>query len=68
MRVYECEYYKVVAPDASCLFCDHCTDVFWDFTHGPYMFFCEADRDTERGATGSCDGFEEPRGGTNDPL
>lgn len=49
MRVYECEYYKVTAPDTCCLFCSHCTDVFWDFTHGPYMFFCDVDADTEEG-------------------
>ena len=25
----------------SCLICKHCTDIFWDYTHGPYMLFCE---------------------------
>lgn len=23
----------------SCLFCKHCTDIFYDYTNGPYMFF-----------------------------
>ena len=57
-REYSCEYYRVTVPETSCLFCDHCTDVFWDFTHGPYMFVCELDRDTIRGIEGSCDAFE----------
>lgn len=59
MRVYECEYYKVVVPDASCLFCSHCSDVFWDFAHGPYMFFCDAGADTEEGIRGRCNSFNE---------
>lgn len=59
MRVYECEYYKVVAPDTSCLFCSHCSDVFWDFTHGPYKFFCDVDADTKEGAWGRCNSFNE---------
>ena len=25
----------------SCLFCKHCTDIFYDYTNGPYMFFCD---------------------------
>ena len=25
----------------NCLICKHCTDIFWDYTHGPYMLFCE---------------------------
>lgn len=24
-----------------CLFCKHCTDIFWDATNGPYMFVCD---------------------------
>ena len=43
MREYECEFYKVLAPAKSCLFCDYCTDVFWDFSNGPYAFLCTAD-------------------------
>ena len=59
MRLYECEYYRVLAPDRSCLFCDHCTDVFWDYTNGPYMFFCDRGEDTDDGARGNCKSFEE---------
>lgn len=30
-----------VKNDDNCVFCKHCTDIFWDYTHGPYMIFCE---------------------------
>lgn len=58
-RVYECEFYKVLAPARSCLFCEHCTDVFYDFMNGPYMFFCEVDSDTNEGAAGNCEDWSE---------
>ena len=59
MRLYECEFYRVMAPARSCLFCEHCMDVFWDYTNGPYMFFCDAGDDTTDGAMGRCDEFRE---------
>ena len=59
LRRYECEFYSVDAHPRSCLFCAHCTDVFWDYTNGPYMFFCDADGDTESGMSGECDSFIE---------
>ena len=59
MRRYECEYYSVDAPARSCLFSAHCTDVFWDYSNGPYMFLCDADADVERGAVGECSVFAE---------
>lgn len=49
----------VIAPENSCLFCKHCTDVFWDFIHGPYLTLCDKDKDVEKGAEGKCDNFEE---------
>ncbi len=58
-RPYECEFYKVLAPDKSCLFCKHCCDVFYDYTNGPYMFFCNTDGDTNQGAFANCNKFEE---------
>ena len=50
--------YKV--PERSCGMCEHCTDVFWDFTHGPYMFYCEKQTDVYEagGPYGNCDDFE----------
>lgn len=59
MREYRCEWYRLKAPPTCCLFCDHCTDVLWDYWHGPYMFFCEIDGDTDRGCLGQCDRFAE---------
>ena len=33
--------FKVEANGRSCLFCLYCTDFFYDFTNGPYLFFCK---------------------------
>lgn len=38
--------FKVIGPARSCLFCKHCTDVFYDYTSGPYMFMCDKMLDT----------------------
>lgn len=27
--------------DKDCLFCDHCSDIFWDYSNGPYMIICD---------------------------
>ncbi len=59
MREYKCEFYRVMAPVRSCLFCEHCTDVIFDYTHGPYMFTCVADCDTGIGMNGACESFSE---------
>lgn len=40
MREYRCKQYRCMAPDRCCLFCAHCTDVFYD-SHGPYLFICD---------------------------
>lgn len=29
-----------------CVFCEHCTDVFWDYTNLIYMIHCEEEHDT----------------------
>lgn len=42
MRIFKCANgleYK--CPDTACVFCDHCTDIFYDYTNGPYLMFCE---------------------------
>jgi hypothetical protein len=38
---YECDDYACMAHPNGCFFCEHLTDVFWDYTCGPYMFICE---------------------------
>lgn len=32
--------------DKDCLFCTHCTDVFWDYSNGPYMIICDLGEET----------------------
>ena len=27
--------------DKACVFCDHCADIFWDFSNGIYGIVCE---------------------------
>ena len=47
-KLFECEngcVYK--CRDDACLVCSHCTDVFWDYTHEPYMTFCELNVDRD---------------------
>lgn len=39
--------HKVLVADGECLVCKHCTDVFLDATHGPYMTVCEYTRKDE---------------------
>ena len=46
-KTYECEYYKVIAHEHSCFFCKYCTDIWWDYTNGPYMWLCTKEMDTE---------------------
>ena len=61
-KVYECDDYKCDAHPRGCLFCEHCTDVFFDYTNGPYMFICEkqdGENDpTDKGFCGQCEMFE----------
>ena len=63
LRVYHGSDYQVRAHKRSCFFCQRCTDIFWDYTHGPYMFVCAIDEDGEmvweKGLQGTCDGFIE---------
>lgn len=47
-------------PPKACVFCDHCKDIFWDYTNGPYMIFCDIDLDpNEGGYEGKCGSFVE---------
>lgn len=45
-EVFPDQYFT--GPKGGCIFCKHCTDFFWDFTNGPYMFLCSLDQDTEK--------------------
>ena len=48
-----------MGKEKCCLFCDHCTDIFYDYTNGPYMWLCNIQQDTEIGVQGLCKHFEE---------
>lgn len=56
--------FAIWAPEKSCMFCKKCDDLIWDYTNGPYVFFCDEDVEgtkelAERGAVGECECFEE---------
>lgn len=42
--------------DTDCLFCKHCSDVFWDYTNGPYLIICDLGEEPFKK---SCRYFEE---------
>lgn len=49
-KLFKCQNGKSYgAPADFCLFCKHCTDIFWDYTNGPYMCICELDKEYEGG-------------------
>ena len=59
MTPWVCENDHVyMAFKDSCVFCKY-HDVFWDYTNGPYLVLCNADKNTETGMSGKCDFFEE---------
>ena len=60
-RKYECDDYVVMAHPKACFFCDHCTDIFYDYTVGPYLFVCTKGHsdEIERGLEGKCPDFQE---------
>lgn len=31
--------------DTDCVFCEHCTDIFWDYTNLVYMIHCNKEHD-----------------------
>lgn len=59
MRIFKCANgIDYNCPDHACVFCDHCKDIFYDFTHGPYMIFCDIpDHDIYDGT--GCEHFKE---------
>lgn len=51
---------KIGAHKHSCLFCKHNTDIFYDYTNGPYMFICDLGSDNiEKSFEGKCPNWEE---------
>ena len=59
-RKFECDNGRTyLCHPRSCFFCEHCVEIIWDYTNGPYMFPCDADGDTHIGLQGECDKFKE---------
>ena len=48
--------HQYLAPARSCLFCRHCTDIFFDHL-GPYMAFCAKGLSVTCGSEGGCPDF-----------
>lgn len=47
-------------PVTHCVFCKHCTDLIYDRSSGPYIFFCDKDLEISPGELEfKCDGFED---------
>lgn len=41
LKPFECDNGRVyLFPENHCAFCDNCTDLYFDYTNGPYMFLC----------------------------
>lgn len=60
MKEFKCANGKTYeVPDNHCLFCEHCTDILYDYTHGPYMCMCELNYETA--GDGSCKHFIEEK-------
>lgn len=58
---------KIGAHKHSCLFCKHCSDIFWDYTNGIHTIICDIDWDDADSMyehinlsfDGKCKSFEE---------
>lgn len=65
MRVWESEIGLSfnVKQDKCCIFCDHCSDIWYD-SNGPYMLSCELNNkhEDDHNCDGDCDQFEEKGG------
>ena len=57
--------YAVYAHPRSCFFCKYCSDMYFDYQNGPYMYICayptKADMEDHsiEGMNGKCKFFEE---------
>ena len=58
---------KIGAHKHSCLFCKHCSDIFWDYSNGIYAIFCDIEWNNAESMSehinlsfkGKCKSFEE---------
>lgn len=54
VRPYQCDLHVFAMPPKHCVFCKHCTDVFYD-SNAPYMCFCELNIENNE----DCSKFED---------
>lgn len=41
VKHFQCDSGRIYElPSEACVFCEHCTDIFWDYSHGIYMLIC----------------------------
>lgn len=46
LKPFECANGRTYSfPEKHCAFCKNCTDVFFDYSNGPYFFQCNAGKD-----------------------
>lgn len=58
MKKFKCDNGNVyICKDRTCLVCANCTDIFWDYTNGPYMVICKIRDDIC--ADGTCTDYME---------
>ena len=61
-REFKGEGYIVLAHPKSCFFCEHCTEIIYDFSNGPYRFVCNIEFEPshiDMGLKGMCSKFKE---------
>ena len=69
--------FRILALPNTCYFCEYCTDIWWDYSNGPYMFYCEMEHDengeivneelvAKKGLYGKCELFKGVNGGKID--
>lgn len=52
---FKCDNGKTYSfPNNHCSSCKYCTDVFYDYTNGPYLFLCNIRKKYDDG----CDRYE----------
>lgn len=55
-KYFKCENGRFyLLPKNHCAFCEYCTDIIYDYTHGPYMFHCNEGHSDFR----TCNSFKE---------
>ena len=59
-KLYECVNGKVYKlPPNHCVFCEHCADLIYDYTNGPYCFFCDLSNETDCYEYETCGHFKD---------